>query len=190
VPASALAQAIESLQRSIHLLAFAHEGRDFKERLRVSYELERKYAIIVKVPEDGGYDIPYVIGNAARTFFEPQDVTIVTETHLATLAAVQSGDLQALKRAIPFATIRRQVVNALQKMQPPKRTGLVVSIEDYRRTKLLDGHTASAHLAPMLNEPLAPTVHPRVVTGRLDVLDFQSRSLERNPINLCHSRRR
>ena len=66
VPASALVQAVQALQRAIHLLAFAHEGRDFKERLRVGPELDRKYAVIFKVPQDGGYDIPYVIGNTAR----------------------------------------------------------------------------------------------------------------------------
>jgi hypothetical protein len=177
VPGSALAQAIESLQRSIHLLAIAHEGRDFNERLRISYELERKYAVIVKVPKDGGYDIPYIIGNTASTLFDPQDVAIITEQHRTSLSAVQANDLQALKRIIPLAPIRRQVVIALKKMQPPKRMGLVVSIEDYHHAKLLDGHTAAAHLAPMLNEPVTASVHPRVVTGRLDVLDFQSHSL-------------
>jgi hypothetical protein len=177
VPGSALAQAIESLQRTIHLLAIAHEGRDFNERLRVSYELERKYAVVVKVPEDGGYDIPYIIGNTASKLFDPQDITIVTNQHKDSLAAVQANDLQTLKRIIPLALIRQQVVIALKKMQPPKRMGLVVSIEDYRREKLLDGYTAAAHLVPMLNEPVPPSVHPRVVAGRLDALDFQSRSL-------------
>ncbi|MBA3727571.1 MAG: hypothetical protein H0W86_14350 [Armatimonadetes bacterium] len=177
VPGSVLAQAIESLQRSIHLLAFAFEGRDFKERLRVSYDLERKYAVVVKAPKDGGYDIPYIIGNTASTLFDPQDVSIVTEQHKASLAAVQANDLQALKRIIPHAPIRRQVVSAFQKMQPPKRMGLVVSIEDYRHAKLLNGYTALALLTPMLNEPVNPSIHPRVVTGRLDAIDFQSHSL-------------
>jgi hypothetical protein len=177
VPGSALAQAIESLQRSIHLLAIAHEGTDLKERFRVSYELERKYAVIVKVPEDGGYDMPYAIGSPIRTFFDPQDITRVTETHEATLRAVQAGDLPALKRVIPIAQIRQQVVIALKKMQPAKRMGLVVSIEDYRHQKLLDGHTASARLAPLLNELAIRSVHPRIIAGRLDGLDFQARSL-------------
>jgi hypothetical protein len=177
VPASALVQTVQALQRAIHLLAVTHEGRDFKERLRVSYELERKYSVIFKVPEDGGYDIPYVIGNTASTLFEPQDVAIVTEQYQASLAAVQNNDFQALKRIIPLAQVRRQYVTALKNMQPPKRMGLVVSIEDACKQKLLDGHTAASRLAPMLNEPVTPSVKPRVVTGRLDALDFQSRNL-------------
>jgi len=177
VLASALVQAVQALQRAIHLLAFAHEGRDFKERLRVGVELDRKYAVIFKVPEDGGYDIPYVIGNTARTLLEPEDIAIVTAQHLASLDAVRNNDQQALKRIIPLASLRRQYVTALKDIQPPKRTGLIVSIEDARKVKLLDGNTATEHLTPMLAEPATPSVQPRVVTGRLDALDFQARKL-------------
>jgi len=178
VPGSALAQAIQALQRSVHLLAMAHEGRDLGQRLRISYELERKYALVFKLPDKGGYDIPYIIGNTAGTLFDPNDVAVVTEQHQAVLAAVQANDTPALKRLIPLALIRRQVAAALKDMQPPARMGLVVSIEDYRQQKLLDGRTASERLAPILNEPVTPSVHPRLVTGRLDALDFQRRSLE------------
>lgn len=177
VPGSALAQALESLQRAIHVLAIAYEGRSIKERLRVSHALERKYAITIGVPERGGYDIPYTIGNGAKALFDPQDLAIVTQQHRDSLAAVQANNIQALKRIIPAAQIRRDVIVALKKMLPPKRSGLVLSIEDDRREKLLDGYTALARLAPLLIEPVTPRVHPRVVTGRLDGLDFQSRSL-------------
>ena len=177
VPASALVQAAQALQRAIHVLAFAHEGHGIKERLRIGAELDRKYSVIFKVPEDGGYDLPYVIGNAARTLFDPADIQTVTTQHLASLEAVQRRDLQALKRIIPHAAIRRQYLTALKNVQPPTRTGIIVSIEDHQKTKLLDGRVATASLVPMLAEPHAPSVQPRVVTGRLDVLDFQAHRL-------------
>lgn len=62
-------------------------------------------------------------------------------------------------------------------MQPPSRTGLVVSLEDHSRRKLLDGKTASEKLAPLLKEAPAILPHPRLVTGRLDAMDFQKRTL-------------
>jgi hypothetical protein len=40
VPAPALVQAIQALQRSIYLLALAHQGAELKQRARVNYELE------------------------------------------------------------------------------------------------------------------------------------------------------
>ena len=127
VPGSALAQAIESLQRSIHLLAFAYEGLDFKERLRFSYDMERKYAVVVKVPGDGGYDIPYIIGNTASTLFDPQDVRIVTEHHQASLAAVQADDPQALKRIIKVG--HSLPVPVMEQMAEPLR-GMIERTED------------------------------------------------------------
>ena len=178
VPGSALAQAIQALQRSIHLLGMAREGRDFRERLRVSLDLERKYAVVFKLPEAGGYDIPYLIGNIAEKLFDSDDVAAVIAQHQATLDAVQRNDLVALRRAIPTQSARKQVVLALRDMQPRPSTGLVVSIENYRHQKLLDGFTATAWITPLLNEPSAPRIHPRVVTGRLDALDFQNRSLK------------
>ncbi len=177
VPATALVQAAQALQRAIHLLALAHEGRDLKERLRVSQELDRKYSVLFKVPKNGGYDIPYVIRNTALSLFEPIDLEVVTRQHIDTLDAVARGDINALKRTIPQGAIRRQYLTALKNMQPSKRTGLVVSIEDARKRKLLDGRIVAEKLVPMLAEPVTPTVKPRVVTGRLDALDFQARKL-------------
>ena len=93
------------------------------------------------------------------------------------LSAVQASDSQTLRRLVPSGDYRRLVVSELKKMQPPPRMGLVVSIEDYRRQKLLDGKTALERLNPLLAEPATTAIHPRLVTGRLDALDFQTRTL-------------
>jgi hypothetical protein len=69
------------------------------------------------------------------------------------------------------------VINELKKMQPPSRTGLVVSLEDHRRRKLLDGKTAPEKLTPLLIEVSGIRPQPRLVTGRLDAMDFQKRTL-------------
>lgn len=178
VPASALVQAVQALQRAIHVLAVAHEGHEFTERLRVSVELDRKYAVIFKVPESGSYDMAYNIGDSVPTkLWESEDIATVTAQHVGSLDAIRSNDQQALKRKIPDARLRRLYVTALKNMQPRERWGLVVSIEDARRAKLLDGNIAAESLTRMLAEPATPNVQPRVVTGRLDALDFQARKL-------------
>lgn len=178
VPAAALIQAVQSLQRSIQLLAMAYEGQELKQRLRVSYDMERKYAVVFGVPEDGGYDLPYSVGNGALQLFDPQDVARVTEQHQKVLEAVETGDVRTLRQIMPSAHIRRLVVGELKKMQPPVRSGLVVSIEDYRHVKLLNGRTAIDRLTPLLADRTPITVHPRLVTGRLDALEFQTRTLK------------
>jgi hypothetical protein len=73
--------------------------------------------------------------------------------------------------------VRHQFVLALKNMQPRQGTGLVVSVEDYRRAKLIDGFTIASRLALLTNEAITPRIHPRWVTGRLDGIDFQSRTL-------------
>jgi hypothetical protein len=177
VPAPALVQAIQALQRSIYLLAMAHQGAELKQRARVNYELERKYALVFGIPEEGGYDLPYQVGTVGARLFDADDIARITEQHREVLAAVQANDSQTLRRLVPSGDYRRLVVSELKKMQPPPRMGLVVSIEDYRRQKLLDGKTALERLNPLLAEPPMIAIHPCLVTGRLDALDFQTRTL-------------
>jgi hypothetical protein len=176
VPAVALTQAVQALQRFVQLLAMAYEGRELKQRVRASHELERKYAVILGLPQAGGYDLPYRIGNTAQ-LFDRQDIERVTSQHQTALEAIQNGDMQALRRTIPSADFRRMAINELKKMQPPSRTGLVVSLADHRGRKLFDGETAPEKLAPLLTEAPGISIHPRLVTGRLDAMDFQKRTL-------------
>ena len=178
VPAVALVQAIKSLQRTIQLLAMAHEGQELKQRLKISFDRDRKYAVIFGIPQDGSYDMPYKIGNVASQLFDAQDVSRVTEQHLAVMDAIETGNIVALRRAVPSSDIRRMVVNELKKMQPPARSGLVVSIEDYRHHKLLDGRTSVDRCALMISDLFPSKMHPRLVTGRLDGLDFQARTFK------------
>ncbi len=170
VPALPLIQAAAALQRTLQLVAIAYEGEEPKQRLRVSREMERKYSIVFGVPRDGGYTLPYRVGGPANKFFDQDDVAKVVRQYGVVLAAVQAGDATALRRALPSALIRRAVVRELKRMQPPPRSGLVVSIEDYRGRRLLDGRTAAEHIAPLLAESDPHVLQPRVVTGRLDAL--------------------
>jgi len=177
VPALPLIQAAAALQRTFQLVAIAYEGEEPKQRLRASREMERKYSVVFGVPRDGGYTIPYRVGGASAKLFDPDDILKVQQQHEAVLSAVQTGDATALRRALPSALIRRAVIRELKRMQPPARSGLVVSIEDYRGRKLLDGYEASERIAPLLAESDPHILHPRVVTGVLDALEFQTRTL-------------
>jgi hypothetical protein len=198
VPAAALVKAIQGLQRSIQLLAFAYEGEGpgRRQRLRASYEMERKYAVVFGVPEEGGYVLPFHIGSPvegifpedggnaferigspAQGLFVAGDIAVVTEKYENVLQAIQNGDQQAFRRAVSDASIRRRLVHELKAMQPPYRTGLVVSIEDFSNQKIFDGNTAVERLAPLLAEPSDLVILSRLVAGRLDGLDFQTHTL-------------
>jgi hypothetical protein len=177
ITASILVQTIQALQRSVQIIAAAYEGNDTNKRIRTSFEMEQKYALKFSIPENGSYDIPYTIGKTSK-LFDPQDLNTVKNTHQNSLEAIQLGDAKALRRIIPSAHIRNKFIREIKKMQPPPRSGIIVSIENYRHEKLLDGSSAAIQLETMLTDTIPHAVHPRLVTGILEALDFQNRSLK------------
>lgn len=178
LPASALIQSTQALQRLVYLLSRVYEQADIKQRLRVSRSDESKYAVIFGVPQDGGYDLPYHLGGPPQHLFAPQDIEAVNKLLLDVFEAVNSSDLAAFKRAIPVAYARHMVAAELKKMQPAPRMGLYVSIENDSGVKLLNGKTASDSLNRLMSDQLQTVIHPRIVTGRLDALEFQGRTLK------------
>jgi hypothetical protein len=177
VPATALIQAVQALQRVVHLLAVNYEGGEIKQRLRVSRQMERKYAVVCGVPQDGGYDLPYSIGDRSHGLLDAQDLEAVVGIYTDVLHAVEAEDVTGFRRAVPTASVRRAIAAELKKMQPPPRTGLYVNIEAADGATLLNGKTAIERLNPLISEASPTIIHPMVVTGRLDALEFQTRTL-------------
>lgn len=178
LPASALIQAVEALQRIVHLLAHNYEGLEIKQRLRLSRDMEGKYPVVLGVPKQGGYMLPYSIGNPQFGLLAPQDIEAVLKQHNDVLTAIERNDESAFKRAVPVAQVRKSIISELKKMQPPKHTGLYVSVETKLGDKLLNGCNVTDRLEPILPEEMPRSIHPRIVTGRLDALEFQTRTLK------------
>lgn len=177
VPASALVQAAQSLQRIINILAVNYEGHDFKQRLRMNREMEKKYAVVFSVPKDGGYIVPYQVGIQSHKLFDLQDIEKVVDLHCDVLNTLNNGDIHKFRRIIPTAHMRRLLAVEVKKMQPPARASMYVSIE-FNDHKLLDGIEIHSRIEAILQDKLEPIIHPQLITGRLDGLDFQSRTLK------------
>jgi hypothetical protein len=176
IPASALLQSVQALQRMITLLAYNLEGTELKQRLRVSHEMESKYAVVFGIPKDGGYDLPYSIGYSSQLALI-EEAQIVTQFR-DVLNAVENEDELAFKRAVPPASLRRALASELKKMQPPPRMALHVNIEDANGSKLLSGKSVLSRIEPLISESSEIVIHPKIITGRLDALDFQNRTLK------------
>ena len=182
VPGTALLQAIQGLQRIVQLLGYAHEGNEPKQRVRVSYTHERKYALVFKLPESGSYDLPYQIGTISSPtpfLFDPTDIEAVTQRHSEVLEAISAGDKTAFRKAVQSPSIRRLLVAEFSRMQPPARSGLVLNIENASRKKLFTSTQAAKSLAIIADDQAAPiTVKQQTVIGRLDALEFANRTLK------------
>ena len=131
VPAPALVQALQQFQRVVHLLAMAEEGREVRQRARVTHDIDRRFPLVCGVPEDGGYALPIVLGDTAHQLFDAPVVEAVAHRTRSVIEAVNTANENGLKRLIPESYYRRSVLTAFAAMQPPKRSGVVISIEDY-----------------------------------------------------------
>lgn len=182
VPGTALLQAIQGIQRFVQLLGYAHEGNEPKQRVRVSFAHERKYALVFKLPMEGGYDLPYQIGSAAAPapfLFDQVDIETVTKRHSEVLKAISTGDAGGFRKAVASPQIRRLLVSEISRMQPPPRSGLILNIEDASRNKLFSATQAQHGLALIADEEASPiTVKQVTVIGRVDGLDFPDRTLK------------
>lgn len=178
LPASVLVQALQQVQRIVHLLAMTEEGREVRQRARVTREIERRFPLVCGVPEDGGFALPVVIGDTSHHFFDPQIVDRVAQTTHKVIRAVNVGDKDQLVTLVPDSYYRHGILAAFSAMQPRRQSGVIVSIEDFREQKLLDGRAARARIEELFARPESITAGELgYVTGALIEMKFQERRL-------------
>lgn len=178
LPSSALVQTLQQLQRVVHLLAMSEEGREVRQRARVTFDIERRFPLVCGVPEEGGYALPLEIGDASHQFFDESSITTVASKANDLIRAVNSGNAGRIRELIPESYFRENILTAFSSMIPSQRSGVVVSIEDYRNQKLLDGGTARERIEQLTLRP-EPSLDVTLayVTGSLIEMKFQERRL-------------
>jgi hypothetical protein len=179
LPASALVQALQQFQRSVHLLAMANEGHEVRVRARVTHEIERRFPLVCGVPVNGGYTLPIVFGDPSQGLFMDQQIGSVANTVRDVLRAANEGDPAKIAALIPDRLYRAGVLACFHAMQPAPRSQISVSVEDHRSQKLLDGAVARTRIDALRARPL-PTLGspPSYVAGRLVEMKFQERRLK------------
>jgi hypothetical protein len=178
LPAPALVLALQQFQRVIHLLAMAHEGRAVRQRARRTHDIERRFPVLCRLPEEGGYALPIEVGDVSYQLFDEQVVTAVAERTREVMRAVSSGDEQNLGRLVPESYYRVNVLRSIRAMQPAGRSGITVSVEEADHTKILNGAVARDRTTDMLKEPdVATPAHPVYLAGTLIEMKFNERRL-------------
>ena len=189
VPAKVLINALDHVQRIIHLLAKLQHGEELGRRIRVSREIAERYSLMCKIPQEGSYVVPTEIGvfsHESRSKHGP--VEQVKRSFLEVTRAVDQGDFSRLEKVVPDTGYRTSLIKEYKAIQPSKELGLVCSIEDGRGRKVLDGFTALSAIAEIDTLPAcapeAPAIH--YVTGHLVRMDFRKRTLRIKPLNGPH----
>lgn len=177
VPAGVLTQALQSLQRAVHLLGMCHEGKDVRQRLRISADIEMRYAVLCGLPTAGSYISPIVIGDTSQTLFDAPAVNAVTSKLLEILNAVSTQDAVKVRSLLPDPTFRSPILSSLAKMAPPKRSGIEIDLQTRTGKKLFAPAAASEFVERIIEQRQSPDATVTTVTGRLIGIDFADRML-------------
>lgn len=179
VPAQVMVRALDNIQQIVYLLAKQERGDVMKQRARVSREIEKTFALICEVPENGGYALPQKIGDPSDNFFDEDEIKSVASKFTKLSEAIEAGNVVEVAQVVPDRVYRSAVLKRYKAAQPPRRSGLVLSIEDYRQRRLLGGKDA---LDKIESIEAAGKVHELGETlgyliGTLVKMDFVQRSL-------------
>jgi hypothetical protein len=178
LPAPALVQSLQQLQRVVFLLAMAESGQVVRQRARVNQDIERRFPLVCHLPEEGGYALPVEIGDTRHQLFDEVLAERVAERTRDVIEAVSHADHAALSRAVPDTYYQSSILAAFEYMQPPVRSGLVLHLEDARKNRLLDGNTARQKIAQLVVRPVPDAAAtPGYVVGALIEMKFQERRL-------------
>ena len=181
LPAQVLGGSLKHVQRIIYLLAKFHRGERHGQRVRFSYDIERRFALLCQVPEAGGYALPAAIGNPSHDIsFGYDEIVQVSDLFHKVTRAVNLGDSELLRQTIPDSVYRKSLIGAYKGTQPPKRTELVFSIEDHEREKLLDGFNIADAFDQLDDLSIDGDTGsaPAYVIGTLVRMDFEEQSLQ------------
>jgi len=176
VPVAVLTDALQGLQRAIHLLAMDHEGVEVRRKDRLSRELERKYALLVSDLKPGSVVITATIGDPTSDLFAPLDIVAVRERFGLVSNAMARANAQELAGLVPDRVRRLRVVEAFRSIIPKKGSGVGLDVrsaggEIVLSTELL-GQGLKDIMAVSQTEPALQTV-----TGRLIRIDFDERKV-------------
>ena len=129
VSVAVLTQALQSLQRVVHLLGMRHEGGEIRPRAHPSIEIEKRYAVLCQLPKGDSFVAPVMIDHTSRGLFGPDAVEAVLEDLHGLLSAITDQDTSRTREALPDPNYRAAVLDALRKMTPPKRAGIEVALQ-------------------------------------------------------------
>lgn len=174
LPSDVLVRALENIQQIVYLLAKQERGDTLKQRTRVNREIENTFSILCKVPENGGYAIPQEIGDTSYNFFDIEEIMKVASKFHDVSEAIESNDAQKVAQLIPDSSYRSVILKKYKAAQPPRRSGLVLSIEDYKKTKLLGGKDVLAKIESIEEKNKVHNLSdtPGYLIGTLTKMDF------------------
>lgn len=170
VPAAVLAQALEGLQRMVHLLAMRVEGRALNKRARPSADIQQRFPVLCLPPRQGSYLSPTIIGHSNTQWLDDDETAQIAHQLAEVMTAANSGDAEQLDKAVPDPTYRRFMFAALADMLPPPGSGIELEVQQAGRELFI-----ASRARPLLSRSRDKAIDQMrgVVTGYLFDIDFE-----------------
>lgn len=176
LPAQNLVQALEGLQRTIHLVAMMKEGREVKTRARVTRDIEERFQLHCEVPKSGSYYQPTFIAERDQSLFSPDEAREVAQITRDLLGSIASGDEQNFKKTVVDSAFRAPIIASLGRMFGGQGGHYRLSVEDKAGNVIVDSVSATDTLEQLRQARLSPGTHS-IVTGYFNKVDFKERKL-------------
>ena len=178
VPAPVLVESVASIQQVVYLLAKLTRGEELGQRVSFSRVLREAFALQCRVPEPGGYAMPFEIGSAAHSPLAAGEADHVRRLFGRVTEAVGDGDVDGVRALVPDPRYVRCLGDAYRKATPPPRSGVSYRLEDHRRRTILDGRKTEATLDD-LGRHSGGKRHVRedTISGTLGRMDFEKRRI-------------
>ena len=173
VPAPVLVESVTGIQRVVYLLAKFTRGEELGQRAAFSRALREAFALQCRVPEPGGYAMPFEIGSAAHSPPVSGEADHVRRLFRQVTAAVGEGDVDGVRALVPDPRYLDCLGDAYRKATPPPRSGVSYRLEDHRRRTILDSRRNEATL-DVLRGHAEPEqfVREDTISGTLAGMDF------------------
>lgn len=176
VPASVLVQILENAQRAFELIGVQVEGREIRERVRVSATTAKRFQLVCHVPEAGSYAMPVSVDSMTDLLVAEMAEKAMT-IFKCVMGLVSSRNAAGLAGALPDRRIRRRVLESIKGMAPRLDAGWTLGFYDSQNVPFA---TFDTDTIPFVVETLVPPEQreaARVVTGELTSIDFAARKV-------------
>lgn len=176
LPANNLVQALEGLQRTIHLVAMMREGREVRTRARVTRDIEDRFQLHCEVPKEGSFYQPTFIAERDQTLFSLGEAEDVAQITRCLLSSIETGDEVAFKKAVADSAFRAPIIASLGKMFGGQGSQYRLAVEDKAGNVIVSSVSAADTLERLRQARLSPGTHS-IVTGYFNKIDFKERKL-------------
>lgn len=128
LPAEVLVNAVQQVQRIVHLLAKEHRGEPAGRRFKASADIKALVGLVCKLPVAGGYELPVFIGPSTPA--APGDEVFAVAERFQTVSRSVADGGDALEHLVADAQYRRWLLDAYKATPPPPHSGLELTVKD------------------------------------------------------------